>query len=190
MGQEERTQSWWHTMPGMLTGGAAVITAITGLLVVMHQAGWLPTSTSEATPSEMRSDTQTAVSKASSASAAAAEIAPSTREVTLGKAVFTLLRTQTQARTPDTHGLTLSVRMTNNGPYPMNFWNSNFRLLVDGVPRAPIGELNKVLEGNSALEGDVEFSYPANATSLVLRVLNLGETADITLRGGQAGAGR
>lgn len=189
MGQEEKPQSWWHTMPGMLTGGAAVITAITGLLVVMHQAGWLPTSTSEAVPADVRSETQTAVSKASP-SAAATEIAPAPSEVTLGRAVFTLLRTQTQGRTPDTHGLTLSVRMTNNSPYPMNFWNSNFRLLVDGVPHAPIGDLNKVLEGNSALEGDVEFSYPANTTSLVLRVLHLGETADITLQRRPAGAGR
>lgn len=42
MTQDERTQSWWHTMPGMLTGGAAVITAITGLFPAFNQAGSAP----------------------------------------------------------------------------------------------------------------------------------------------------
>ncbi len=33
--------SWWSTLPGVLTGIAAVVTAVSGLLVAAHQAGLL-----------------------------------------------------------------------------------------------------------------------------------------------------
>ncbi len=32
-------KSWWQTIPGLLTAAAGVITAITGLIVALHQAG-------------------------------------------------------------------------------------------------------------------------------------------------------
>jgi hypothetical protein len=43
----ERNKSFWHTLPGILTGTAAIITAITGLLVALISAGIiiLPNST-------------------------------------------------------------------------------------------------------------------------------------------------
>lgn len=55
-------QSWWQTFPGMLTAVAAVITALTGLLVALHQAGFLDRwRTEEATPSsESRTDSSRA----------------------------------------------------------------------------------------------------------------------------------
>src|SRR5215210_1185660 len=37
MSQEPRSGSWWLTLPGVLTGLAAVITAGTGLAVALHQ---------------------------------------------------------------------------------------------------------------------------------------------------------
>jgi hypothetical protein len=47
-----KTQSWWQTFPGMLTAVAALITALTGLLVALHQAGFLDgRDTEEDTPS-------------------------------------------------------------------------------------------------------------------------------------------
>ncbi|HEY3159689.1 MAG TPA: hypothetical protein VGJ78_12070 [Vicinamibacterales bacterium] len=33
------TPSWWQTIPGMLTGLAAVITAVTGLIVAFNHTG-------------------------------------------------------------------------------------------------------------------------------------------------------
>jgi hypothetical protein len=35
-----KPKGWWHTLPGVLTAAAAVITAITGLIVGLHQAGF------------------------------------------------------------------------------------------------------------------------------------------------------
>jgi hypothetical protein len=72
--------------------------------------------------------------------------------------------------------------LLNNGRYPVNFWNDNFRLIADDLPRAPVGDLNKVLEGTAAEEGDVEFTFPTNAKSLVLKIRFYGEETDIPLQ--------
>lgn len=39
MTDEQKPQSFWQTVPGVLTGIAAVLTAMTGLLVALHQLG-------------------------------------------------------------------------------------------------------------------------------------------------------
>jgi len=39
MAETEKRQRWWQTLPGMLTAGAALITALTGLLAVLLQNG-------------------------------------------------------------------------------------------------------------------------------------------------------
>lgn len=39
MGDEPKSKGWWQTLPGILTAIAAIITAVTGLIVALHQAG-------------------------------------------------------------------------------------------------------------------------------------------------------
>jgi hypothetical protein len=95
--------------------------------------------------------------------------------------VFTFLDVATEQRTADQVGLRIRVRLQNNNRYPVNFWSDLFRLVVDGVPRAPAGDLNKVLAGNAAEEGDVEFTFPANAKSLVLKIRYYDEEVDVPL---------
>ena len=36
---EEKPQSWWKTLPGIMTAVTAFLTAITGLIVALHQTG-------------------------------------------------------------------------------------------------------------------------------------------------------
>ena len=38
-----RQKSWWYTLPGILSGIAALITALTGALLAADQLGWLDT---------------------------------------------------------------------------------------------------------------------------------------------------
>ena len=40
MNEEPRSTGWWRTVPGMLTATAGFVTAITGLIVVLNQAGF------------------------------------------------------------------------------------------------------------------------------------------------------
>jgi hypothetical protein len=40
MAEQPKPQSWWQTLPGIITATAAFITAITGLVVALQQAGF------------------------------------------------------------------------------------------------------------------------------------------------------
>lgn len=40
MAEVPKSQSWWQTLPGILTAIAAIITAIAGLVVALYQAGF------------------------------------------------------------------------------------------------------------------------------------------------------
>ena len=42
--------SFWSTVPGLLTGGAAVIAALTGLFAALHKAGVIGRGAGESTP--------------------------------------------------------------------------------------------------------------------------------------------
>jgi transglutaminase/protease-like cytokinesis protein 3 len=55
MPEERKSQkSWWQTIPGLLTAAAGVITAITGLIIALHQAE-IPGETGPKKPSESTS---------------------------------------------------------------------------------------------------------------------------------------
>ncbi|SRR6266542_2030338 len=56
-----RSGSWWQTLPGIFTGIGAVIVAVTGLIGVLHQAGFIggdsvrnPDAPVDARPAESR----------------------------------------------------------------------------------------------------------------------------------------
>lgn len=40
MSEEEKSRGFWHSVPGILTGMAAIITAVTGSVVALYQAGF------------------------------------------------------------------------------------------------------------------------------------------------------
>lgn len=40
MAEKPEPQSWWHTLPGILTATAGIITAITGLIIALNQVGY------------------------------------------------------------------------------------------------------------------------------------------------------
>ena len=92
-----------------------------------------------------------------------------------------LLQGRLEPYNATTRSLTLMVRLTNNGSYGTNFWTRLFRVLIDGVPRAPTNDLNEVVDGHAAKEGDVVFSIPNDAKSVTLRLIWGNEQTDIPL---------
>jgi hypothetical protein len=66
--------------------------------------------------------------------------------------------------------LHVQVLFKNADRFPINFWNSSFRLEVDGEKRrlAPTGDLNEVVPAQSDKEGVVTFSVPADARNFQL----------------------
>ncbi len=209
MAEEPRPQGWWQTLPGILTATASVIAAVTGLIVALYQAGVLgkAASTKEGVSPKMAVMPNTAVTPNTGAipnagaiphagaipNAGAAPLAkydttpyavtlPAGDEVTMGSAVYKVLSAQVDRPSMEKLSLKFSIRMTNNRGYGDNFWDNSFRLLIAGVPRAPVGDLNEVVEGNSAKDGEVLFMLPdAVGGRVELQIIHEEEKAKIPL---------
>ena len=174
-----RGQSWWQTIPGVLTGLAAVITAVTGLIVAFNHTGnrsedVRPSSASAASggTSPVSPEPSRSPGAVPAAGRAQAIALPALNRVTLagGAAVITILSAQVEPLDLDRRALKFVVRYTNAGRYPANFWSASYRLIVDDVPRAPTNLLDEVVDGDSAKEGEVVFELPMSVTDVVLQI--------------------
>ena len=110
---------------------------------------------------------------------------PSGTEVTLhsrrADGTYKILAAQIDSRNTGKLTLKVSIRLTNTGRSDLGFWSDSFRLVIDGVPRAPINFLNELVDARSAKEGDVMFEMLDTAESLVLSVANGEDTANIPI---------
>jgi hypothetical protein len=196
---QEPKPSWWQTMPGLLTAIAATLTATAGLIATLHQTGLLPAATKTPAPSPV-ADTAGSPSPSDispldgqpneqpneqpSESPQALPLADG-MEVTLpigadGTALYKVLSARVEPMNTENLALKLTIRCTNNDLYPINFWNNSFRLLVDGVPRSPINDLNELVEAQSASEGELVFDFPVSTREIILKIGDPGkETTQI-----------
>jgi hypothetical protein len=170
--------SWWQTIPGILTGVAALITAVTGLIVAFNRTGGTseparpaspPVSTS---PSSGSPELPRSGGAAGSTAAASQPVALPLNRVSLagGTAVVTIQSAAIEPIDLDRRALKFRVRHLNAGRFPANFWGSSYRLIVDDAPRAPTNDLNEVVAADSAKDGDVVFEVPAAAKNVVLQI--------------------
>jgi hypothetical protein len=176
--------SWWQTMPGILTGLAAIVTAVTGLIVAFNHTGSRSEQVSQAataSPSSgvSRSGASNSTTSAQqpppppgAASGAQSVPLPALHQVKLagGNVVITILSAQIEPIDVDRRSLKLRVRYLNGGSYSGNFWSSSFRALVDDVPRAPTNFLDEVVASDSAKDGDVVFEFPVSVKDFVLQI--------------------
>jgi len=168
------SESWWTTLPGILTGLAAVITAVTGLIVAYNRLN-PPAPEKVATPSSASSVESPSAKGPASSSKAVAIALPALSEVKLdsGEMVIRILKVEAEPYNAEKKALKFNVRYTNNRPYDANFWERSFRLLVDDIPQAPTNSLNEIVAGNSAKTADVIFEIPVAANQVVLQVIGL-----------------
>ena len=94
---------------------------------------------------------------------------------------YKVLTAQMERSRSDLSLLRMIVRVTNEGSMTTNFGDSNFRLLVDNVPRAPTSNLNDLVDAHSAKDGTIVFAVPASATRFVLQLLMGDEAATFPL---------
>src|SRR5437867_13292707 len=130
MDAEPKSQSWWQTLPGVLTAATGIITAVTGLVVALNQTGFFsregtraPSSGSIATPSSA-SVPPTAAGKTrpeadTSAPTNAAGAFPATLsidspEIRTNELVYKILHAQIDRYGPGKLSLTFTVRRINN----------------------------------------------------------------------------
>jgi len=194
MAEEQKPQRWWQTVPGILTATAGIITVVTGLIVGLHQAGVFDTATKHVPQAQNTTRTPPGAAKppampgtvpsAPTPSATGQTVqSPLTlaagAEVRLGSAVYKILTAQLDRYNVEKLTVRFTVRMTNNSGSVDIFGDDSFRLLVDGVPRAPISGLLKLVYGHSAEDGDVVFVLPAATQSTVLQVRHSNESTEI-----------
>jgi hypothetical protein len=187
MNTTPRPISWWRTLPGLLTASAAFLTAVAGLIVAAHQAGLFGKL------GQAHNDATKTTSGATSVGAANWKGAPidSTYSVILPPqtevrarsyspaaiAVYKILGARLEPYGLNKLSLKLNVRFTNTDQFSNALSDSEFRLLIDGVPQAPEGFPPKLIASQSATEGVIEFVIPDTVTKAELRIGDIGEGA-------------
>ena len=198
MTDAENPKSWWQTLPGIITGLTAIVTALAGLVVAIQQTGWLgpgtqtppsrPPATTPAPPASAPPATPApasappapgaappSASRGASAPATAARAPvpvalPALRDYRFSGATITLLKGEVVPRTTESDELRFRLRMMNHDRFDKNFWDQSFRLILDGVPIAPESGLNELVPGESAKDGDVFFVIPRGTAAVHLRI--------------------
>jgi hypothetical protein len=173
-------RSWWQTLPGMLTAIAALLSAITGLVVAVRQLRSDDNRSSQApaaaTANPDNGSGGPAVSGESDntpsagASSPYAVRFPSGTSARVGANRYQILRAHAASGNPGEIDLALRVRMTNQSAYPANFWSRTFRLRVGADTSAPTNFLDEVVEGGTTKTGAVDFTLAAAARRAALLV--------------------
>lgn len=184
------SRSWWQTIPGILTGLAAIISAIAALIVALNSRPAAPAAGTSDPPAAGRA-ASTTTSPADSRPAAstipravARADFPDGPQVTLlgGKLVLTMIDARVEPFNSDTRLLRLTIRWTNNDvSFVRNYWWT-LRLVIDGVPRAPEDPGFEQVEARSARELAYVFKVPVKAGRFVLAIANdTGERAGLPI---------
>jgi len=190
--------SWWQTLPGLLTATAGILTAVSGLLVVLHQIGILGARDKPTAATSQPANTKGVngtIQPAGEPSRASAGFANARYSVSLppdaelkfrsirAEGNYKVLTATAEASSTGKLLFQFTVRLTNNGPSDVGFWNDSFRLVLDGVPVAPVSYLNNAVDAGSAKEAVLEFEAMDTVADLALRIVvgPKSETADIPL---------
>ena len=230
---KDKQPNWWQTLPGVMTALGAIITATTGLLVALNQAGLIgnqqqpasqsrgsrpaisaatelpnapptftrvPVANPTGTAAPIVADIATATTAPTAAAAAPQSTAttasaappgePRQYPITLaaggeaiaGDSVFRIMAAQIERPSDEKLVLNITLRVINNGPSNDNFWDRSARLIIDGVPLAPVEAPNEIVDAHAAKQAPFLFEIPDNLTAAVLQVGQVGqETAKIPI---------
>ena len=171
------TRSWWQTLPGMLTAAAALISAVTGLVVAVRQLRSDDNGSSE--PPGAATAVRGGASRGQTVNGES-DIVPNTRTYAVtfprgaiarvGENRYQVLRARATGGNPGEIELALRVRMANDSPYDANFWSRTFRLRVGTETSAPTNFLDELVAGGTTKVGDVDFTVGAAARRATLLV--------------------
>jgi TIR domain len=99
--------------------------------------------------------------------------------VKLGTIRYDIRNVRLQPEGTDAVLLVFGVRMHNGENFPLNFWNRNFRLIVDKAALEPVQNLNEVTESRSARDGAVAFLVPRGTRRVTLQIKVQEEMAEV-----------
>jgi hypothetical protein len=183
-------KSFWTTVPGIITGLAAIVTAVTGLVVALNGAGLF---SKPAAANHIATQTKPGVKN--EADSLPGKPAEPQKQVEKFKPVFSMttvkiedheykiLGSSLEAITPESNSLAIKIKYKNNSNYsPATFWNEGFRLAIDGALTAPSGDLSELVERHAELVGTVTFEVPNNAKELAFHILDVGKDIAIPIK--------
>jgi hypothetical protein len=190
---DPKPQNWWQTLPGLITAIATIITAIAGLLTVLHQTDiFRPKSDQSAvppsainpqpaSPEPAIAPTTPSVAAPSSSTSNTAKSLASGQEVKLqgDTYLYKILEARLEPANTELNLLKFKVRVTNNDQYDMNFWDRSFRLAINGIRQAPTNTLNELVESQSSKEGEVVFEIPTTTQEATLQIMYSESKTDI-----------
>jgi hypothetical protein len=200
MAEEVKSTSWWQTLPGVLTAIAAAITAVSGLIAALYQAGLVgkkdappPSRTAAPAGQEVGSTASHAPASREPPHAATQRPVemPDGRSVTMRDGTgqqfqYTIVSASREPASAGKQILRLRVRVWTNAPGGVVFWSDSFRLRMGEARLKPVSALDELAARDETREADVEFEIDASARDAVLAItvggLNFeGNTRDLRL---------
>jgi len=183
-------KNFWTTVPGIITGLAAIVTAITGLIVALNGAGLFSKSAasniiSTETKQEAKKETDTLPVNKDELQKPVKNLKPvfSMNTVKIEDHEYTIVSSSLEAITPQSNLLEIKIKYKNNSNYsPATFWNEGFRLAIDGALTPPTGDLSELVERHAEKSGAVTFEVPNNTKSLALHILDVGKDIAIPIK--------
>lgn len=173
MAEDEKPKSWWQTLPGVITSLTAAVTAVAGLILALKQVGWIgSTQLPPASPQQQQSSQLGGGAGAASAAGSRPVTLPQLREYTLKTSIITLLSATLAQQTSEKDALRIRVRLMNNLTYGAPLFDNMFRLIPDGVPRAPSNNFAIAVAGRAAEETEVKFLLPRATSQAQLELRN------------------
>jgi hypothetical protein len=183
-------KNFWTTVPGIITGLAAIVTAITGLIVALNGAGLFskPAAVNKAsteTKQDVKKDADSLTGKKEEPQKPVEKLKPvfAMTAVKIEDHEYKILSSSLEAITPESNSLKIKIKYKNNSNYsPATFWNEGFRLAIDGALTPPAGDLSELVERHAELVGTVTFEVPNNAKELVFHILDVGKDIAIPIK--------
>jgi hypothetical protein len=195
--EELKHQSWWHTVPGFLTAAAAIITAVTGLILALQQTGMMSTDARTGSPATGKESAAaaaipqvetpaTAAGPTKPPAGAQAIEMPDGNSVTLSYAGsyrfrYTVQSAQRESISPSQHLLRFRIRVWTDFPAGVLFSSDSFRLYSGDLRLKPSNSFNRLVARDETSDGDVEFEADSSITEASLAITYASDPKQIRL---------
>jgi hypothetical protein len=101
-------------------------------------------------------------------------------EIRAGDGVYKILSAQLDRYSTDRLALELNIHFTNDSQNSVGLWDDAFRVLIEGVPFAPIKAPNVAVAAQGEVDATVVFAIPDTITSVELQVGPAGRQTNTT----------
>jgi len=189
---EPNSKSWWSTLPGIITSIAGALTAITGLIIALNQAGCFKNHDRLETNTQKQSS-DSSITRESNATKKENVNTNSSREINIdkkpihliglhgGKIRYDILSATLESYNPQNQLLSIHFRVYDESGYGQNILGSEFILFINNLPTATNSDAHVYVSPNAAAETTATFQVPLNTQNVVLKISYWDTTVSIPI---------